>query len=262
MLTFLFYSDSKKLTEKQRESIFKEINAAHGKEIGYFVDVLGAEMLSNNMLSDWDKGGRNLNKISHDSAIGLIKKVQSIGFVVRRCYLDAVGNNDKYKSLIARALNDDSIEIVVESKADDTFPVVSAASICAKVTRDHALNDFLYPEKGKEFSRKVGCGYPGDKVTRGWLKDHIDPTFGFPSIVRFSWKTCYEWLEKEGYRANFLDIPESVADGTNKAEIKKLDHLRSQKEQEERTRLSEAQKKRRMNVAVHRLNLVSNFEEF
>ena len=44
------------------------------------------------MLADWDKGGRNLNKISHDSAIGLIKKVMAIGFKVKRVYLDTVGD--------------------------------------------------------------------------------------------------------------------------------------------------------------------------
>ena len=63
--------------------------------------------------------------------------------------------------------------MVVESKADDTYPVVSAASICAKVTRDHALNDFEYKEK-KEFSKEVGCGYPGDKITKQWLTDNMD----------------------------------------------------------------------------------------
>ena len=44
------------------------------------------------MLTDWDKGGKNLNKISHDSAIGLIKKVMAIGFKVKRVYLDTVGD--------------------------------------------------------------------------------------------------------------------------------------------------------------------------
>jgi ribonuclease H2 subunit A len=48
------------------------------------------------------------------------------------------------------------------------------------------------------FHRQFGCGYPGDKITKTWLTDHIDPVFGFPSIVRFSWKTCYELLEKQG----------------------------------------------------------------
>ena len=120
------------------------------------------------MLADWDKGGRNLNKISHDSAIGLIKKVMDLGFIFKRVYLDTVGDPSKYKVIIQKALNDDSIEIKVESKADDTYPVVSAASICAKVSRDHALRTYEYKEKGKIFSKDVGCGYPGDKITKSW----------------------------------------------------------------------------------------------
>jgi ribonuclease H2 subunit A len=174
------------------------MKAAEFKEIGFFADVLSAKMLSETMLADWDKGGRNLNKISHDSAIGLIKKVRDeLGFKVTRVYLDTVGSPQKYKIIIEQALADSSIQVVVESKADDTYPVVSAASICAKVTRDHALNDYVYPEVGREFSRTVGCGYPGDKITVGWLNDHRDPVFGWPSIVRFSWKTCYEKLDKD-----------------------------------------------------------------
>ena len=86
----------------------------------------------------------------------------------------------------------------------------------------------------------VGCGYPGDKITRGWLHDNIDPVFGFPSIVRFSWKTSYELLQKEEKKGDFHDISESVLNGTNKAEIKKLDHIRLQKEAQERTQLTES----------------------
>ena len=61
-------------------------------------------MLSNNMQADWDKGGRNLNKISHDSAIGLIQKVRKLGFTVKRVYLDTVGSADKYKMIVQNAL--------------------------------------------------------------------------------------------------------------------------------------------------------------
>ena len=174
--------------------------------VGYFADVLTAQFLSRTMLADWDKGGRNLNKISHQSAIDLIKKVINLGFKVKRVYLDTVGAPDKYKRIIQDALADNDIEVTVESKADDTYPIVSAASICAKVTRDHALNDFVYPEQGIEFSRNVGCGYPGDKITRGWLTDHLDPVFGFPSIVRFSWKTTYEMLAKQSKKFEWHDV--------------------------------------------------------
>jgi ribonuclease H2 subunit A len=103
------FEDSKKLTEKQREAIFKLINETRYKDIGYFVSVLSAEFLSNSMLADWDKGGRNLNKLSHDTAIDLIKKIRGVGFTVKRVYLDTVGDPKKYKAIVENALQDDSI---------------------------------------------------------------------------------------------------------------------------------------------------------
>lgn len=62
-----------------------------------------------------------------------------------------------------------------------------------------------------EFSKELGCGYPGDKVTRAWLANHKDPVFGFPSIVRFSWKTSYEWLDREQIKAEWFDPKEQDA---------------------------------------------------
>ena len=100
------FADSKQLTEPQREKIFGLINETKFKDIGYFVSVLSAQYLSNTMLADWDKGGKNLNKISHDTAIDLIKKVISIGFKVKRVFLDTVGQPQKYKIIIEKALND------------------------------------------------------------------------------------------------------------------------------------------------------------
>jgi ribonuclease H2 subunit A len=159
------------------------------EQLGFFSAILSAQMLSTTMMAQRDKGGSNLNDISHNTAIGLIKKVQGLGFRVKKVILDTVGQPQKYKGIIERALGDNSIQVVVESKADDKFPVVSAASICAKVTRDYELNNYVYPEQHKEFSKNLGCGYPGDKDTRAWLREHMDPVFGFPSLVRFSWKT-------------------------------------------------------------------------
>jgi ribonuclease H2 subunit A len=65
-------------------------------------------------------------------------------------------------------LNHPDFEIVVESKADSTYPVVSAASICAKVTRDKVLAEWNFLEK-REFSNVFGCGYPSDPKTKAWL---------------------------------------------------------------------------------------------
>lgn len=64
----------------------------------------------------------------------------------------------------------ESTEIVSESKADDKYPVVSAASIIAKVTRDDLLEkwNFIEVESSKgtiEINHDFGCGYPGDKLS-------------------------------------------------------------------------------------------------
>ena len=217
------------------------------------------------MLADYDKGGKNLNKISHDSAIELIKKVRDLGFTVKRVYLDTVGNPQKYRHIILNALDDPYTEVVVESKADDTYPVVSAASICAKVTRDHALRDFVYREKEREFSKNVGCGYPGDKITVKWLDDHKDDVFGFPSLVRFSWKTSYAKMTNEGVKADWFDVQTIQQDFTyNKQELKRREALRSEKENIDRGELRDkpGQLKRKMNVATHRLGITRGFEDF
>ena len=115
---------------------------------------------------------RNLNTISHDAAIELIKKVMALGINVKKVILDTVGQPEKYKNkldmIFNRGKNGKSIEILVESKADANHPVVSAASICAKVTRDKCLEQWKFEEK-KEFETEFGCGYPGDPKTKEWL---------------------------------------------------------------------------------------------
>ena len=94
------FLDSKKLTENEREQMFDEIKAMEYKELGYFVDILMPDYLSNTMLAESHNGGKNLNNISHDSAIGLINKVKVAGIKVKRVILDTVGGPDSYKRLL------------------------------------------------------------------------------------------------------------------------------------------------------------------
>ena len=157
------------LKEEQREEMFARIQENQYKQLGYFVEVLHAEYLSNTMLAELKRGGKNLNTISHDTAIGLINKVKALGVKVTKVILDTVGQPEAYKRLLVSRLNDPNIEIIVESKADFNHPVVSAASICAKVTRDHVLKDWQFKEL-KPFTNNFGCGYPGDPKTKEWLK--------------------------------------------------------------------------------------------
>lgn len=184
--------------------MFEVIKSMEFKELGYFTSVLQADYLSNTMLAEYDKGGRNLNFISHETAIGLINKVRATGVKVKKVILDTVGPPEKYKSLLESRLKDPTIQIIVESKADFKHPVVSAASICAKVTRDQVLAQWKYPES-KEIDNDYGCGYPSDPKAKQWLRRNFDPVFGFPNLVRFSWKTCSTILEDEKTDVDWFD---------------------------------------------------------
>lgn len=74
-------------------------------------------------------------------------------------------------------------KIIGRHKADDTYPIVSAASIIAKVTRDRMMEEI-----SKEFGVNVGSGYPSDPVTMDfigkWIKEYGIP----PKHTRCSWE--------------------------------------------------------------------------
>lgn len=77
----------------------------------------------------------------------------------------------------------------MEPKADSLYPIVSAASICAKVTRDQFVQNWQWTETDLDLSKEFGSGYPSDPNTVRWMNENEDGFFGFPSIMRFSWKT-------------------------------------------------------------------------
>ncbi|XP_050913376.1 ribonuclease H2 subunit A-like [Lathyrus oleraceus] len=115
-----------------------------------------------------------------------------------------------------------SIKFVVAKKADSLYPVVSGASIAAKVfnsllklhqytimfycllkifnptfqvTRDRAARDWVLDETADNIHRNFGSGYPADPATKSWLENHKHSIFGFPTLVRFSWGTCSTYFK-------------------------------------------------------------------
>jgi len=183
------FADSKVLSEQQREQLFALIKRTPW--LGWSVDIIRPEFLSAQMLK---RSKYNLNAISHDSAVGLIRATLAKGLNVQEIYVDTVGDSVRYQAKLSALFP--GIKVVVEKKADSTYPIVSAASICAKVTRDHELENWSFSESSAS-TRAFGSGYPGDAVTKKWLQSNFDPVFAFPSLVRFSWSTCTKIVKEK-----------------------------------------------------------------
>ncbi len=73
--------------------------------------------------------------------------------------------------------------VVSEHHADVNYPVVSAASILAKVHRDAQIEDM------KKDYGDFGSGYSTDPKTIRFLMEYYQANKEFPSIVRRSWTT-------------------------------------------------------------------------
>ncbi|KAG9459061.1 hypothetical protein H6P81_003569 [Aristolochia fimbriata] len=187
-LASLKFADSKTLKEEKREELFESLK--EDKSIGWAVDVIDPRELSAKMLK---KDKINLNQISHDSAMGLVSRVLKMGFLLSEVYVDTVGDAEKYRCKLSEVFP--GIRFVVAKKADSLYPVVSGASIVAKVTRDRALRNWVLHESVANTHRNFGSGYPGDPETKSWLDDHKHPIFGFPTLVRFSWGTCSSYFK-------------------------------------------------------------------
>ena len=100
------------------------------------------------MLAEDHLGGRNLNRMSYDAAFSTLLKILKMGFNVQRVICDQVGPPATHRRELEMYCQGylKGAQIICESKADDTYPVVSAASICAKVTRDTILKEWAFKE--------------------------------------------------------------------------------------------------------------------
>jgi len=80
------------------------------------------------------------------------------------------------------------VDARAEHGADETYAVVGAASIVAKVARD------AHVERLAEEYGDVGSGYPGDDTTREFLEGYVADHEELPACARASWQTCTDVL--------------------------------------------------------------------
>lgn len=184
------FDDSKVLSHVVRSNLLERMctNEEATANIGWGIHSLSAQDISSGMLRP--KGlGYNLNSQAHDTTITLIQQVLDQGVSLSHVYVDTVGPPVSYQAKLSRRFP--GIAFTVAKKADSIYPIVSAASICAKVTRDAVIR--LHDES----EGKWGSGYPSDSKTSTWLRSSVHPVFGWTGQIRFSWQTVNDVLNKQ-----------------------------------------------------------------
>ncbi|KAG7844575.1 hypothetical protein KL941_003951 [Ogataea angusta] len=186
------FADSKTLTVERRDQLMKSIIEPDGdlcQNVGWATTTMTARDISSEMLKPRSIGNINLNEQAHDATIKLIQGVIDQQVNLKEVYVDTVGPPDSYQRKLSSRFP--GIKVTVTKKADSLFPIVSTASIVAKVTRDCSL---YYLADGADW----GSGYPSDPRTSRWLNSNVHPVFGWNSMVRFSWQTSRDALAKSG----------------------------------------------------------------
>ncbi|MBD3263311.1 ribonuclease HII, partial [Candidatus Woesearchaeota archaeon] len=163
--------DSKQISPNKRKLLFKKIiSLAKDYRI---LKVDAKEIDSRKSI------GLNLNELEALKCAELINSLKP-----DTVYVDSPisPRASKFGDLIRANLKNKGIKIVSEHKADEKYPIVSAASILAKVTRDKEI------EKIKEaVGFDFGSGYPADERTIKFLEEHWENKLA--QYIRKSWGT-------------------------------------------------------------------------
>jgi ribonuclease HII len=172
-LKALGVKDSKQLPQTVRTRLSKEIPNVVDD---YHLIELGAEELDK-IVNRAPKFQR-LNLLEAKVMAQVIEKLRP-----ELAYVDSSDTRpERFKNNILDCLSF-TPRIVSEHKADINYPVVSAASILAKVHRDSKIEEIK-----REYG-EVGSGYAHDVLTVKFLRDYYSDHGDFPPIVRRSWKT-------------------------------------------------------------------------
>jgi ribonuclease HII len=177
--------DSKRLSEKRRENLAREIIEFAEIEL-VAIPAFELDILRQNL---------SLNKIEAMIFTNIIKMLKP-----EQVYVDCVDSNEETfeKNLLKRL--DYKPDLISKHRADDIYLVVSAASIIAKTNRDKEIKRI-----SEELGKNIGSGYPSDPVTIDfiniWLKEHKE----LPPYTRNSWKTSERLWDDYKFQPRTLD---------------------------------------------------------
>lgn len=174
-LSLLGVKDSKQLTPKSREELYKKIIEIVDE---YYVAKISPKII------DVSVRKHGLNHLEAKYMAKVILKLNPDTSYVDSCDV----NPKRFGKEIAKLSNNKKIRSY--HHADSRFVVVSAASIIAKVTRDRAISKLR-----KNYD--LGSGYPSDSKTIDFVTSYYRINQILPVFVRKSWKPTQEILSKK-----------------------------------------------------------------
>ncbi|UCD03106.1 MAG: ribonuclease HII [Candidatus Aenigmatarchaeota archaeon] len=178
--------DSKDLPHHKREKLAEKIEKI-AKDVVVF-------KVGPCKIDTFKKQGVNLNRVESMKFADIIRMLNP-----DLAYIDAPDTNVPKFSAFMRKLVGDGVEIVAKHKADRDHPVVSAASIIAKVERENEIT------KLKDQYGDFGTGYTSDENTINWLREWLKNNKEFPEhLVRRTWIT-HDVLKGEKEQRSLAD---------------------------------------------------------
>jgi len=166
--------DSKSIAPATRERLDGEIRAA--------ADAVAVAEISVRRIDDPETDMNTLTVAAHAEALSGVA-IDGVHGLVDAGDTDA----ERFGRRVADRV-DATIEITAEHGADESDPLVGAASIVAKVARDNHV-ETLADRHGD-----VGSGYPSDPTTRAFLASYVERRGELPDCARASWSTCEDVL--------------------------------------------------------------------
>ncbi|MFO8017140.1 MAG: ribonuclease HII [Promethearchaeia archaeon] len=172
--------DSKKLIPTKRAELAKSIRQnCHS----YHLIIIDAEEIDKR-----EKQRITLNRLEELKMAEIINHLQP-----DIIYIDAADTNEyRFKMAIKHLMDYSPQKIISKHKADELFPIVSAASILAKNKRDALIKDL-----NTNFLEDIGSGYPSDEKTVTFLRNYIRTNKKAPFCARKTWKTTKKILNEE-----------------------------------------------------------------
>lgn len=165
--------DSKLLTAHRREDLYPEIFR--------ICDTVQTVQIGPEEIDRVVRTGRKYRRLNYLEAIYMAKVIDRLR--VDEAMVDACDSApERFRANILEHLRG-KCGVAARHFADRDFPVVSAASVVAKVERDAAVRRL------RRTFGDFGSGYPSDPKTRRFFTDWLKREEGLPKFVRKSWKT-------------------------------------------------------------------------